>query len=78
MVKEKIANESRTERFKRLATARTNAVLEKLRVLGNCSNASTYEYSAQEVEKIFFAIDKELKKTRAKFEANTEKRTFRL
>ena len=60
-------NENRRERFKRLAMARTNMVLQKLKVLGNCANRQAYEYSEEEVEKIFASIDKYLKSIKAKF-----------
>ena len=54
-------NETRHERFKRIASKRTNEVLEKIRVLGNCSNKSSYEYTDEEINKIFSEIDKQLK-----------------
>lgn len=60
-------NESQHERFKRLATARTKMVLDKLRVLGNCSNTSAYEYSEEDIRAIFLAIDNEVKRVKAKF-----------
>ena len=68
------------ERFKRVATRRTNAVLKKLQVLGNCANKNTYEYTEEEANKIFSEIEKELKLTRMKFQfAGNSKRTeFRL
>ena len=50
-------DESRHEKFKRLATHRTNAVLEKLRLLGNLSSKTNYEYSEEETSKIFSAIE---------------------
>lgn len=59
--------ESRNQRFKRIAAKRTNDILEKIRILGNCANKSSYEYSADEVNKIFSEIDKQLKLTKAKF-----------
>jgi hypothetical protein len=34
-------NETPEERFKRLATSRTNAVLDKLRILGNLSTGNS-------------------------------------
>lgn len=61
-------NESAHDRFVRLAIKRTNAVLEKLRVLGNCSNRGAYEYSNDEVEKMFAAISEELRLIKAKFQ----------
>jgi hypothetical protein len=59
--------ESRSEKFKRVATKRTNELLEKIRILGNCSNKSTYEYSDEEVIKIFKSLEKQLEATKAKF-----------
>jgi len=60
-------NENRRERFKRLATARTNAVLQKLKVLGNCANRQAYEYTEEEIDKIFVSVDKYLKSIKSKF-----------
>lgn len=62
-----ITSENRRERFKRLATARTNNVLQKLKVLGNCANRQAYEYGEEEVDKIFATIDKYLKSIKSKF-----------
>jgi len=59
--------ETRNERFKRVASKRTNEILEKIRIIGNCSNKSSYEYTEEEVNKIFNEIDKQLKLTKAKF-----------
>lgn len=59
--------ETRQERFKRLAVYRTNAVLEKLRILGNLSNKANYDFSEQEVNKIFSAIDSQIKAIKARF-----------
>jgi hypothetical protein len=62
-----MGNETRNDRFKRLASKRTNEILEKIRILGNCSNRSSYEFSEEEVNKIFTEIEKQLKLTKAKF-----------
>ncbi|MBI4680535.1 MAG: hypothetical protein HY753_04850 [Nitrospirae bacterium] len=69
--------ETRNERFKRVASKRTNEILEKIRILGNCSNKSSYEYKEDEVNKIFSEIDKQLKLTKGKFLAGKRER-FRL
>jgi len=60
-------DQSREDRFKRIATNRTNDIMDRIRILGNCSNKSTYKYSEDEVNKIFRAIDQELKNCKAKF-----------
>jgi hypothetical protein len=62
--------ETKRQRFLRVAERRTNNVLYRLRVLSNCANRHTYEYSGEDVRKIFDAIDKELKIARAKFETS--------
>lgn len=60
-------HETPDERFKRLATSRTNAVLDKLRILGNLSNKQLYSYSDEDLDKIFSAINKEARVVRNKF-----------
>jgi hypothetical protein len=59
--------ETPAERFKRRASARTNTVLKKLKILGNCSNRQWYEYSQEDIEKIFSAIEKRVEETRKLF-----------
>jgi len=59
--------ESKHDRFKRIAAKRTNDVLEKIRILSNCSNKSSYDYTSEEINKIFSEIDKQLKIAKAKF-----------
>ena len=67
-------NETPEERFKRVAEARTNAILNKIRILGNCSNKQIYSYSEEDIEKIFLAINKQLREARAKFNSWKEKK----
>lgn len=59
--------EQKSARFKRLATKRTNIILDRIRILGNCANRSAYEYSEAEINKIFSEIDRLLKETKVKF-----------
>ncbi len=70
-------NEHPRDRFKRLATQRTNTVLKRLKVLGNCSNRNIYEYDEQDIDKIFYEIDRRAKETKAKFHF-PKKREFKL
>jgi len=67
-------NETPEERFKRIATLRTNAVLDKLRILGNLSNRQMYSYSEEDINRIFSAINKQVKEVRAKFNSREEKK----
>ena len=57
----------KSERFRRLAEYRTNLVLKRLKVLGNCSNRSAYEYTEDEVNKIFSEIERSIREIKAKF-----------
>jgi len=67
-------NETPEERFKRVAEARTNAVLDKLRILGNLSNRQMYSYSEQDINKIFSAINKQLREVRVRFNSRKEEK----
>ena len=59
--------EIKRDRFKRLGTQRTNAVLQKIKVLSNCANRSAYEYTEEEVGKIFSEIERRTREAKAKF-----------
>jgi hypothetical protein len=69
--------ESKKEKFKRIAVRRTNEILEKIRLLGNCANKRSYDYTDSEINKIFFEIEKELKIAKIKFQEKKGK-TFEL
>lgn len=64
-------NESKRECFVRIAEARTNKIIDMLRLLGNCSNVAIYEYTKEDVKKIFATIEEELKATKLKFDTVT-------
>ena len=59
--------ETKRDKFVKLAEARTNKIIDMLRLLGNCSNTSAYEYTQQDVDKIFSAIEAEVKEAKKKF-----------
>ncbi len=63
--------ETKKERFVRIAEARTNRILEQLRLLSNCSNRNNYEYTEEDIRKIFTVIEKEMKNCKSKFETST-------
>ena len=48
-------NETKNEKFLRIATSRVNAIIDKLDILSNCAG-SNYEYTEEQVETIFQAI----------------------
>ena len=71
---EPVRRESKAEAFNRLASQRTNALLERLRILGNCANRSLYDYTDEDVRKIFRAIEAEARLTKAKFSDGTKEK----
>lgn len=60
--------ETKRERFVRLAEARTNKIIDMVQLLGNCSNTSSYEYTEADVEKIFSAIEASIKESKKRFQ----------
>ena len=71
--------ETKREKFVRLAEARTNKIIDMIRLLGNCANKSNYDYTDADIQKIFSTIEKELKNTKTKFiVSDTEEEKFRL
>lgn len=70
--------QEKMERFKRVAENRTNKIIDQIRLLGNCSNKSNYEYTEEDVKKIFSAIEYELKITKQKYQARTKSKKFEL
>lgn len=66
------------ERFKKLAVYRTNEVLKRLKVLGNCANRSAYDYTEDEINKIFSEIEKKVREIKAKFHFPNKDKEFKL
>ena len=60
-------NETKREKFVRLAEKRTNRIIDQLELLGNLSNTSTYDYSQKDVNKMFRAIETALTDAKRKF-----------
>lgn len=71
---------NRRERFVALAEARTDKALKAIRLLGNLSNRSNYEYTEADVVQITRALETELKLLKSRFaDASAgRERTFRL
>lgn len=72
-------SKDKKDNFKRIAEARTNKILSSISLLGNLSNKSYYEYTDEQIDNIFEAIQSELIKQKEKFESNgRNKKKFRL
>lgn len=70
--------ETKEERFKRIASKRTEKVLDALRKLGNCSSRGIYSYSNEDVNKIFNAVDAELKRVKILYNNKAKSNKFSL
>ncbi len=78
MAKPKVSGESKEQRFKRIASKRTENILDDLRKLGNCSNQGIYSYSSEDISKIFSAIDSEIRRVKVLFTAKSKLNKFSL
>jgi hypothetical protein len=73
-----VTYEEKRDRFRRLANQRTNNALKAIQVLGNCSNKSTYSYTQDEINKIFFELERKVKETKLLFRTSNAKTEFKL
>jgi chorismate mutase len=73
-----IDRESKSDRFIRVAERRTSKVLKELRLLGQCANRRTYDYSPDQVRRIFREIRRNLGAVEKKFEETEVKPQFKL
>jgi len=56
------------DRFVRIAERRVNKIIDNLDLLGKCSNRRNYEYSEEEVRKIFREIERKVKEIKLQFQ----------
>jgi DNA polymerase IIIc chi subunit len=71
-------NETKRNKFVRLAEARINKALDQLKLISNLSDRSTYEFTDDDVIKIFTCLEKELKTARSRFSSIEESTKFKL
>lgn len=70
---------AKQENFKRIAENRVNKIIDMISKLENLNNTSFYEYSDEQMENIFNAIQKELDKQKELFKKNkNSKKRFEL
>jgi len=71
--------DTKKENFKRIAENRTNKIISMINSLENLTNSSYYEYSDEQVEEIFKAIQSSLDSTHKAFSSKKNKiRKFEL
>ena len=66
-------DETKAQRFKRIATRRLNNVLKQMDLLTNCANSTNYEYTEEQKLKIYGYLDKAFEKLKSAYEQETEK-----
>ena len=77
MVSAKKSPEQKTERFYRVAERRVNNILKALKLLGQCSNTRVYEYTDDDVQRMFRGIERELRNAKQSFAAEDQSKHFR-
>jgi hypothetical protein len=65
----------REKKFLELAETRVNKVLEGMRLIGNLSNKRNYDYTDDQIKKIFLALDEQLKDLKNKFKSENKSNT---
>ena len=63
---EAVQGETKEQRFQRLATKRTQAALQKIRLLGNLTSSS-YAYTPEQAAKVIGALRAAVETVEAKF-----------
>jgi len=66
------------DRFVRIAERRVNKVIDGIDSLGKCSNKKNYEYTSDDVKKIFNAIERKIKEIKILYQNSNERRKFKL
>lgn len=59
--------ETKNERFIRVATKRANKIVDAMDTLRPLSNRQVYEYTDEQIDKVFNHLEKELRTIRAGF-----------
>jgi hypothetical protein len=68
-----MSNTEKRDRFEKVASKRVQFIIDKLDLLGNCSNRSNYEYSEDDVKKMFSTIKARTKQIEALFKEELAK-----
>ena len=66
--------ESKHDKFKRLAAQRVTNALKKIELIGNLSSPG-YEYTQEEVDKVFLALQQTIDSARAGFSKSKKEET---
>lgn len=65
-----MTRENDRKKFVQLAEARVSKALKDIRLIGNLSNRSNYEYTEQDAKKIYSALKKAVDEMKQRFDRN--------
>ncbi|MGA1598978.1 MAG: hypothetical protein ACO4AU_07995 [bacterium] len=66
------------EKFERLAEKRTNAAIDKIRLVGNLSNRAVYDYTEEHIRQIVTVLEQEVAKMKQRFnKVTSDESSFR-
>ena len=60
--------DERRDKFVKLAESRTNNAIKQIKLIGNLSNRGNYSYTEKDVDKIYNALQKEIKLMRSRYD----------
>jgi hypothetical protein len=77
-----MATKTKRERFEKVAGNRVQMILDKIENLSKCANKRNYEFTDKDIDKMFKAINENIKTTKLLFESeltsgNREKKKFK-
>lgn len=68
-----MARDEDRQKFVKLASARVSKALKDIQLIGNLSNRSNYNYTEEDITKIFKALNEEISACRKRFEISNKK-----
>lgn len=63
-----MSENERRQKFVQLAERRVGNAIKQIRLIGNLSNKGNYSYTPKDAEKIFSALNRELRAMKARFD----------
>lgn len=67
----------KSEKFKIIAERRVNNTLKSIQLIGNLSNTGNYEYSTEDISKIFKTLREEMQIAESRFKITSKKKKFK-
>ncbi len=70
--------ETKREKFTRLAESRMNNALKQISLIGNLSNTSAYEYTVNDIDKILKTLRSAVNELEVTFKGESKNKKFNL